>query len=171
MPPCAWISAAPAPSRKATKPSAKKSARAATTRVSSCARTPTSPARSRTRCAKAWALRCCLAHCRPLPPLRTSELRRFKQDWPLALDWQALAAIKFKANRFMGFTTLSLKGRALRLLSQREHSRSELAAKLAPHAESPEELAALLDQLVEQDWLSDQRAAQSLVHRRGPRLG
>ena len=71
----------------------------------------------------------------------------------------------------MGFTTLSLKGRALRLLSQREHSRSELAAKLAPHAESPEELAALLDLLVEQDWLSDKRAAQSLVHRRGPRLG
>ena len=71
----------------------------------------------------------------------------------------------------MGFTTLSLKGRALRLLSQREHSRSELAAKLAPHAVSPEELAALLDLLVEQDWLSDQRAAQSLVHRRGPRLG
>ncbi|KRD22186.1 MULTISPECIES: recombination regulator RecX [Acidovorax] len=71
----------------------------------------------------------------------------------------------------MGFTTLSLKGRALRLLSQREHSRSELATKLAPHAESPEELAALLDLLVEQDWLSDQRAAQSLVHRRGPRLG
>lgn len=71
----------------------------------------------------------------------------------------------------MGFTTLSLKGRALRLLSQREHSRSELSAKLAPHAKSPEELTALLDWLVEHDWLSDQRAAQSLVHRRGPRLG
>ena len=31
----------------------------------------------------------------------------------------------------MAFGTLSLKGRALRLLSQREHSRTELATKLA----------------------------------------
>ena len=35
----------------------------------------------------------------------------------------------------------SLKGRALRLLSQREHSRAELERKLAPHEEVPGELA------------------------------
>ena len=32
----------------------------------------------------------------------------------------------------MGFAKPSLKARALRLLAQREHSRSELQAKLAP---------------------------------------
>ena len=35
----------------------------------------------------------------------------------------------------------SLKGRALRLLSQREHSRTELERKLAQHEEVPGELA------------------------------
>lgn len=38
---------------------AKKSARAATTRVSFCARTPRWPSKSRTRCAIAWASSCC----------------------------------------------------------------------------------------------------------------
>jgi hypothetical protein len=35
----------------------------------------------------------------------------------------------------------SLKGRALRLLSQREHSRKELEQKLKPHEETPGELS------------------------------
>jgi len=39
----------------------------------------------------------------------------------------------------------SLKGRALRLLSQREHSRKELEQKLKPHEETPGELAEALD--------------------------
>ena len=42
---------------------------------------------------------------------------------------------------------LSLKGRALRLLSQREHSRAELVRKLSPHEEVPGELAQALDDL------------------------
>ena len=42
---------------------------------------------------------------------------------------------------------LSLTGRALRLLSGREHSRAELQRKLAPHEETPGELAAVLDKL------------------------
>jgi regulatory protein len=66
---------------------------------------------------------------------------------------------------------LSLKGRALRYLSQREHSRAELARKLAPHAESDEQLQALLDQLGSEAWLSDARFAQSLAHRRAQRYG
>ena len=47
----------------------------------------------------------------------------------------------------MGFTTLSLTGRALRLLSQREHSRAELQRKLGPHVQEGEDLNAVLDGL------------------------
>lgn len=65
----------------------------------------------------------------------------------------------------------SLKGRALRCLSMREHSRVELARKLAPHAADSEELNTLLDDLTAQGWLSDARAAQGLVRRRSERLG
>lgn len=66
---------------------------------------------------------------------------------------------------------LSLKGRALRYLSQREHSQAELARKLAPHAESEEQVQSLLAQLTAEGWLSDTRFAQSLAHRRGQRYG
>ena len=45
----------------------------------------------------------------------------------------------------MGFTTLSLTGRALRLLSQREHSRAELQRKLGPHVQEGEDLFAARD--------------------------
>ena len=66
---------------------------------------------------------------------------------------------------------LSLKGRALRLLSQREHSRLELSRKLAAHAESPQQLEILLDALEQEKWLSAERFAQSVAHRRGERFG
>ena len=71
----------------------------------------------------------------------------------------------------MGFTALSLKGRALRLLAQREHSRSELQAKLAPHAESPEQVDAALDELEARGLLSAERFAESMVHRKAARFG
>ena len=71
----------------------------------------------------------------------------------------------------MGFAAPSLKGRALRLLARREHSRAELAAKLAPHVQAGEDLEALLHALEAQGLLSDARAAESLLHRRAPRLG
>ena len=67
--------------------------------------------------------------------------------------------------------TLSLKGRALRLLSQREHSRAELAGKLRAHCASPEELDALLDELAAKGYLDDKRASDSLVHRTSARFG
>jgi regulatory protein len=56
---------------------------------------------------------------------------------------------------------LSLRERALKFLAQREHSRRELAAKLAPHAESPEELQTLLDALASKRQLSDERYAEA----------
>ena len=66
---------------------------------------------------------------------------------------------------------LSLTGRALRLLSAREHSRAELQRKLAPFEEAPGALAAVLDKLAAKDLHSEQRAVDSLVHRRSAKLG
>jgi regulatory protein len=53
-----------------------------------------------------------------------------------------------------------LKTRALRYLVRREHSRAELARKLAPHAESPQALEALLDSLLSKKQQSDERFAE-----------
>ncbi len=71
----------------------------------------------------------------------------------------------------MAFNQPSLKGRALRYLSMREHSRFELVQKLAPFEEVPGELALALDDLEVKGFISDQRAAESVVRRRGSRLG
>ena len=65
----------------------------------------------------------------------------------------------------------SLKGRALRLLSQREHSRVELERKLAAHEEVPGELAKALDELQARDFINDGRAIESVVNRRSSKLG
>lgn len=65
----------------------------------------------------------------------------------------------------------SLKGRALRLLSQREHSRAELERKLAAHEEVPGELAKALDELQARDFINDGRAIESVIHRRSLKLG
>jgi len=65
----------------------------------------------------------------------------------------------------------SLKARAIGFLSRREYSRMELQRKLAPHAESEQELSALLDDLERGNWLSTERYAQSLVHRKAARQG
>lgn len=71
----------------------------------------------------------------------------------------------------MGFAAPSLKGRALRLLSQREHSRAELERKLAKYEEEPGTLAAALDELAAKDFISEARVVQSVVHQRAPRMG
>ncbi len=65
----------------------------------------------------------------------------------------------------------SLKARALRYLSGREHSRQELARKLAPHAQEGDDVEAVLDWLQAQKFLSEERFAESLVHRRAARFG
>jgi regulatory protein len=58
-------------------------------------------------------------------------------------------------------TPAELHARALRLLARREHSRAELARKLAPHAESKEALDALLDFLCAKSQLCDERFAEA----------
>jgi len=65
----------------------------------------------------------------------------------------------------------SLKGRALRLLGQREHSRRELERKLAPYEQEPGTLARALDELQTKGYLDERRAAESLVHRRAGQYG
>lgn len=67
----------------------------------------------------------------------------------------------------------------MQYLARREYSRAELAAKLRPYAQveddfeqvQPVDLEALLDDLVERGYLSDERAATQLLHARRPRFG
>ena len=66
---------------------------------------------------------------------------------------------------------LSLRARAVGLLSRREHSRVELSRKLSAYAQSPEELSALLDSLAKEGWQSDQRFVQGFVHRKAGQHG
>lgn len=56
-------------------------------------------------------------------------------------------------------TPAELKARALRTLVRREHSRAELARKLAPHAESPQAIEGVLDLLLSKKQQSDERFA------------
>ena len=64
-----------------------------------------------------------------------------------------------------------LKARALRLLARREHTRAELARKLAPDAGSPEVLKELIDQLTSRAQLSDERYAEARAHQLSRKFG
>ena len=66
---------------------------------------------------------------------------------------------------------LSLKGRAMRYLAAREHSRAELERKLAPHEETPGQLVQVLDDLQARDFISDKRVVESVINRRAGKLG
>ena len=71
----------------------------------------------------------------------------------------------------MAFAAPSLKGRALRLLSQREHSRVELERKLARFEEEPGTLTQALDELQDKGFISEARVVASVLHQRAARLG
>jgi regulatory protein len=64
-----------------------------------------------------------------------------------------------------------LKARALRHLARREHSRAELARKLAPRAESPAALEQLLDALEARTQLSNERYAEARTHQLSRKYG
>src|SRR6185369_17638489 len=66
---------------------------------------------------------------------------------------------------------LSLKGRALRLLGTREHSRAELERKLAAREEEPGQLRRVLDELQARGFIDERRVLESVLHRRSARLG
>ncbi|MBP8204341.1 MAG: recombination regulator RecX [Giesbergeria sp.] len=65
----------------------------------------------------------------------------------------------------------SLKGRALRYLAAREHSRAELLRKLAPHAQERSEIEQVLDDLQAKGFISEERVAASVLRQRAARLG
>ena len=71
----------------------------------------------------------------------------------------------------MGFDKISLTGRALKYLGQREHSRLELERKLAPHVQDGEDLGAVLDALEAKGFINPERVAQSVLYRRSGKLG
>lgn len=77
----------------------------------------------------------------------------------------------------MAFGAPSLKGRALRHLARREHSRRELERKLADHVEdtpeasAAEQIRAALDDLAARGLQSDARVAETLLAGAGQRLG
>ena len=77
----------------------------------------------------------------------------------------------------MSFGALSVKGRALRYLSQREHSRLELEQKLArrvqdtPQASAAAQIAGALDELSAHGLICAQRVAESVLTSRAPRYG
>jgi regulatory protein len=64
----------------------------------------------------------------------------------------------------------SLRERALRYLARRDHSRAELARKLAPHG-TAEEIEAVLDRMTELSLQSDARMAASWVRGHAERFG
>ncbi len=66
---------------------------------------------------------------------------------------------------------LSLKGRALRLLGNREHSRLELQRKLIAHARDSTELDAVLDELQARGFINEQRVVDSVLHQRAGKIG
>ncbi|MBX6393997.1 MAG: recombination regulator RecX, partial [Burkholderiales bacterium] len=59
---------------------------------------------------------------------------------------------------------LGLRERVVNLLARREHSRAELARKLAPHVEEGDDLDALLDELAARKLLCDERYAEARAH-------
>lgn len=71
----------------------------------------------------------------------------------------------------MAFAQPSLKGRALKLLAAREHSRAELERKLKVHEQEPGTLKRALDELQARGFIDEQRVADSVLNRRAARLG
>ena len=64
----------------------------------------------------------------------------------------------------------SLRERALRHLARRDHSRAELARKLAPHGETAE-IEAVIERMRELGLQSDERYAEAFVRSKATRFG
>ena len=67
--------------------------------------------------------------------------------------------------------SVSLRERAIRMFARCEHARAELARKLAPYAESGDEVEALLDDLTARRLLSDARYVEARINARRARFG
>ena len=68
-------------------------------------------------------------------------------------------------------TAQQLRARALRLLARRDHSRAELERKLGPHAGSAEVVAGILEALVQNKQLSDERYAEARARQLARKYG
>ncbi|MFO1211303.1 MAG: recombination regulator RecX [Paenacidovorax caeni] len=114
-----------------------------------------------------WAL----PNCRPLlrrqPRWKAPEPGRELQGKVPARRSSAPAASQSNS---MAFQKLSLKGRALRLLAQRERRVPNWPAS-ARHVEEDDDLEAVLHDLQAKGFIDEARVAESLVHRRAARLG
>lgn len=64
----------------------------------------------------------------------------------------------------------TLRSRAIKLLARREHTRAELAKKLAAHG-TPEEINTVIDQLTACNLQSDARFAESFIRAKARRSG
>jgi regulatory protein len=64
-----------------------------------------------------------------------------------------------------------VRERALGLLARRERTRAELESRLSPYAESPSELARVLDELVAKGLLSDERFVEAQARTLGRKFG
>ncbi|MBS4097482.1 MAG: recombination regulator RecX [Sulfuricella sp.] len=71
----------------------------------------------------------------------------------------------------MANDAMTIRERALAYLARREHTRAELARKLAPYCEERGEIDALLDDFTRHGWLSEERYADMLVTARQGKYG
>jgi len=71
----------------------------------------------------------------------------------------------------MADKSMTVRERALGYLTRREHSRAELARKLAVYCEDRAEIDALLDDFAQRGWLSEARFAEMVVQARLGRFG
>jgi regulatory protein len=94
-----------------------------------------------------------------MPPLRRSGLPEPDAPAPVGAVLSPEAARR------------ALRSRALALLSRRDRTRAELESRLAPLAQSPAVLAAVLDELTAQSLLSDARFVESRSHALARRYG
>ena len=66
---------------------------------------------------------------------------------------------------------ISLIGRAIKYLSNRDHSEFELRKKLLPHANSEEELDEVIKKLLDKGYLSNQRFTESFIASKSKKFG
>ncbi|RPI47649.1 MAG: recombination regulator RecX [Betaproteobacteria bacterium] len=63
----------------------------------------------------------------------------------------------------------ALRTKAIRLLARRERSRAEIQRLLDPHGKDAPRVAALLDELQSEGWLSEARLAEHMINARRAR--
>ena len=76
-----------------------------------------------------------------------------------------------KSDEFEPLPAAGLKARAVRWLALREYTRAELAKKLAPYTDTPEDIETVLDDLEREGWQSDARFVQSFQRVKSTKQG